>query len=75
MNGSFVFVETGQQSRDKLLSSGQNVSVAGSTIGYYLFRRSEENKQATAPAPWEAIAFTDEDAAAGDGGPQKPPIS
>jgi hypothetical protein len=67
VNGSFVFVETGQQSRDKFMSSGQNVSVAGATIGYYLFRRSEENKQATAPTPWEAIATTDEDEAAGDG--------
>jgi hypothetical protein len=36
VNGSFVFVEQGQQSRDKLLSSGQNVAVKGKTFGYHL---------------------------------------
>jgi hypothetical protein len=66
VNGSFVFVETGQQSRDKFLSSGQNVAVAGQTVGYYVFRRCEENKAATAPAPWEAIALDDRDAAIAD---------
>ena len=44
VNGDFVFVQTGQQSRDKLLSSGQNVAVAGSVVGYYLFRRCEANR-------------------------------
>ena len=44
MNGSFVFVEEGSQSRDKFLSSGQNVAVKGSTVGYYLFRRCDENR-------------------------------
>jgi hypothetical protein len=44
VNGSFVFVETGQQSRDKFLASGQNVAVSGATMGYYLFRRSEANR-------------------------------
>jgi hypothetical protein len=29
VNGSFAFVETGQQSRDKFMSSGQNVAVSG----------------------------------------------
>lgn len=43
VTGSFVFVEKGSQTRDKLLSSGQNVSVRGTTIGYYLFRRCEAN--------------------------------
>jgi hypothetical protein len=42
VNGDFVFVMTGQQSRDKFLSSGQNVAVAGSVMGYYLFRRAEK---------------------------------
>jgi hypothetical protein len=41
VNGSFVFVEQGQESRDKFMSSGQNVAITGTTIGYYLFRRSE----------------------------------
>src|SRR5690348_7912298 len=32
VNGSFVFVEEGQQSRDKFMSSGQNVATKGSTM-------------------------------------------
>lgn len=44
VNGSFVFVEQGQQSRDKFMSSGQNVAVKGTTVGYYLFRRCPENR-------------------------------
>ncbi len=43
VNGSFVFVETGQESRDKFLSYGQNVAIKGTTVGYYLFRRTEQN--------------------------------
>ena len=39
VNGSFVFVEQGQQSRDKFMSSGQNVAIKGETVGNYLFRR------------------------------------
>jgi hypothetical protein len=41
VNGSFVFVEQGQESRDKFMSSGQNVAIKGETVGYYLFRRFE----------------------------------
>src|SRR5438132_13216970 len=29
VNGSFVFVEQGQQSRDKFMASGQNIAVKG----------------------------------------------
>lgn len=43
VNGSFVFVETGQQSRDKFMTSGQNVAIRGSVVGYYLFRRDESH--------------------------------
>jgi hypothetical protein len=43
MNGSFVFVEEGQQSRDNFMSSGQNVATKGRTAGYYLFKRCEAN--------------------------------
>jgi hypothetical protein len=43
VNGSFVFVVEGEQSRDKFMSSGQNVAVKGQTVGYYLFRRCPEN--------------------------------
>lgn len=44
VNGSFVFVEQGQQSRDKFMSSGQNVAIKGATVGYYLFKRCESNR-------------------------------
>jgi hypothetical protein len=40
VTGSFVFREQGQQSRDKFMSSGQNVAIKGTTVGYYLFRRA-----------------------------------
>jgi hypothetical protein len=53
VNGSFVFIETGQQSRDKFLASGQNVAVSGATVGYYLFRRSERLRQEPPPEPWK----------------------
>jgi hypothetical protein len=63
VNGSFVFVETGQQSRDKFLASGQQVAVSGVVIGYYLFKRNEANK-ANLRDPWdvnaeEAVALAD----------------
>jgi hypothetical protein len=45
VNGSFVFREQGSQSRDKFMSSGQNIAVNGTTIGYYLFRRCDANRQ------------------------------
>lgn len=44
ITGSFVFVVQGEQSRDKFMSSGQNVAVKGATVGYYLFRRAEQNR-------------------------------
>jgi hypothetical protein len=44
VNGDFVFVMRGQQSRDKFMSSGQNVAVAGTVMGYYLFKRCEQNR-------------------------------
>jgi hypothetical protein len=43
VNGSFVFVVEGEQSRDKFMASGQNVAVKGQTVGYYLFRRCADN--------------------------------
>jgi hypothetical protein len=54
LNGSFVFVEEGQQSRDKFGSSGQNIATKGSTVGYYLFRRCEANRRDT-PEPWQEL--------------------
>jgi len=44
LNGSFVFIEEGQQSRDKFMSSGQNVATKGRTMGYYLFKRCDANR-------------------------------
>jgi hypothetical protein len=55
LTGSFVFVEEGSQSRDKFLSSGQNVAVKGATMGYYLFKRCEANAQPRVN-PWEQAA-------------------
>jgi len=42
VNGSFVFVEEGQQSRDKFMASGQNVAIKGTTVGYYLLKRNPD---------------------------------
>jgi hypothetical protein len=52
VTGSFVFVQEGQQSRDKFMASGQNVAVKGITMGYYLFKRSEANLEERIN-PWE----------------------
>jgi hypothetical protein len=52
VNGSFVFVEQGQESRDKFLASGQNVAIKGTTVGYYLFKRCEQNRREPVQA-WE----------------------
>jgi hypothetical protein len=50
VNGSFIFREQGQESRDKFLSSGQNVAIKGTTVGYYLFRRGATRSAETAAA-------------------------
>lgn len=52
ITGSFVFVEEGSQSRDKFMSSGQNIAVKGTTMGYYLFKRCEANAEPRVN-PWE----------------------
>lgn len=44
IDGSFAFVTEGEQSRDKFMSSGQNVAIKAKMMGYYLFRRCEENR-------------------------------
>jgi hypothetical protein len=53
LSGSFVFVEEGQQSRDKV-GGGQNIATKGMTVGFYLFRRCEANRGET-PEPWEEL--------------------
>jgi hypothetical protein len=58
VNGSFVFVEEGQQSRDKFLASGQNVATKGSVVGYYLFWRCEANR-GTVGNRWEGPQATE----------------
>jgi hypothetical protein len=52
LNGSFVFVETGEVSRNKALSSGQQVAISGRVVGYYLFKRNEQNRSSS-PDPWD----------------------
>jgi hypothetical protein len=44
VSADFPFVMTGQQSRDKFLSSGQNVAVAGTVLGFYVFKRCDANQ-------------------------------
>ena len=44
-HANWVYVQTGQNSRDKFLSTGQQVVVTGEVIGIYLFRRDEERGQ------------------------------
>jgi hypothetical protein len=46
VNGAFVFHETGSESRDKFMASGQHVAVKGTVVGYYLFERNEELRSA-----------------------------
>lgn len=42
VQASYVFVQTGEDSRDKFLASGQRTSIRGEIVGIYLFRRREE---------------------------------
>ena len=42
VTGSFVFQETGSESRDKFMASGQHIAVKGTVVGYYLFERNAE---------------------------------
>lgn len=41
LHADWVYIQTGQNSRDKFLASGQHVVVTGEVIGIYLFRRDE----------------------------------
>jgi hypothetical protein len=43
VSADFPFVMTGQQSRDKFLASGQDVAIAGTVLGYYVFKRCDSN--------------------------------
>jgi hypothetical protein len=61
VNGSFVFLELGSESRDKFLASGQQVAVKGSVLGYYLFKRCDANKREL-QMPWEVATPDDSQA-------------
>jgi hypothetical protein len=37
----YVFMITGESSRDKFLATGERTAVSGQTIGIYLFRRAD----------------------------------
>ncbi len=52
IQAGFVFKETGQISRDKFLSSGQQVNTTGETWGVYLFRATD------APARTDEVWLT-----------------
>jgi hypothetical protein len=53
VSGSFVFVEEGQQSRDKV-GGGHNIATKGTTVGFYLFRHCEANR-GEITEPWEGL--------------------
>lgn len=48
---SVTFVNEGEQSRDKFMSSGQNVAIKGRLLGYYIFRRVDHATAAPPPPP------------------------
>ena len=58
VNGSFVFHELGSESRDKFLASGQNIAVKGTVIGYYVFRRTPDNRQVDSAAHTPQLTAT-----------------
>lgn len=60
VTGSFVFVEQGQVSRDKFMSSGQQVAIRGTTVGYYLFDRCEANRR-DVTKPWEEVVDAEDE--------------
>jgi hypothetical protein len=43
-HASWVYVQTGMNSKDKVMSSGQWTNVSGEVIGMYLFRRRDDSK-------------------------------
>jgi hypothetical protein len=42
VQSSYVFVQTGEDSRDKFMASGQRTAIKGKIVGVYLFRRVEQ---------------------------------
>ncbi|BBY43418.1 hypothetical protein [Mycolicibacterium celeriflavum] len=54
-HADWVYIQTGQNSRDKFLASGQHVVVTGEVVGIYLFRRNESQSKASTPPPKKAL--------------------
>jgi hypothetical protein len=48
VSGSFVFVPEKQHDRERFLGAGRNTAISGTTMGHYLFRRCEANRD----LPW-----------------------
>jgi hypothetical protein len=48
VQASYVFVQTGEDSRDKFMASGQRTSIRGKMVGIYLFRRTETRQEPAA---------------------------
>lgn len=48
-HADWVYIQTGQNSRDKFLASGQHVVVTGEVVGIYLFRRDDTRTKRTKP--------------------------
>jgi hypothetical protein len=48
VNGSFVFVPEKEHERERFIGKGGNTAITGTTMGYYLFRRCEANRD----LPW-----------------------
>jgi hypothetical protein len=52
-HASWVYVQTGQDSRDKFMASGQQVVVTGEVVGVFLFRRDDSAPPSiTGPSGW-----------------------
>jgi hypothetical protein len=45
LSAAVVFVPTSQVSRDKFVTSGQQLAVSGQVVGYYVFTRDETKKR------------------------------
>jgi hypothetical protein len=48
-HADWVYIQTGQNSRDKFLASGQHVVVTGEVVGIYLFRRDDTRVNRVTP--------------------------
>jgi hypothetical protein len=61
-HADWVYIQTGQNSRDKFMASGQHVVVTGEVIGIYLFRRDDTRvDRATGPKSRESAPATTSD--------------